>query len=556
MTELERLEQIDTNEYLETLSTEELQELLSETNQSISYLDTYQMALKILMNSLYGALANKYFPLFNDKIAAAITGNGRYFIRGLGHHISEILHSVVGQEYNSWVYTDTDSCMFGVNPLVQKYQEKHPDADVSELTDFCQQIEDSLLTPKTQEFIDAYAYELNAYDKSMIGASREVVADCVAPSTMVRVKMGNENQILKISNLAKKFGINTLTKNNEFREVEGVEILSYNVETNTYELKPILNIQKKVTTKRMLTLTAPNGRNITVTEDHRIAIKTEEGVIYKEAKEITLDDDVMMFNDTVYNRRNCELYGEEYVNYGSTRCDLEAKGKAISKSLGEKWEEVSAQRLREQISRVKQLEVKYADRWVELIRKFMFMKRYTRYKTREQVQDFIIKHSLFYNLDRDVLYSLIRIYDKEELYRLLKRKKYGETYFYKLQKTQERTNQYRKFEGRVSVVQGKIRRAEGKTPLHTAKRKYRNEVTRITRNNIKKHGLENYHLIDKYTYNVDHIVPIMYGFRNDITQELIGNIRNLRVIRKLENIKKRCNIDYEQVDTELFEGYL
>lgn len=105
-------------------------------------------------------------------------------------------------------------------------------------------------------------------------------------------------------------------------------------------------------------------------------------------------------------------------------------------------------------------------------------------------------------------------------------------------------------------MQGKIRRSQGRTPLHTAKRKYRTNVTRITKNNIKTYGLENYHLVDKYTYNVDHIVPVMYGFNNGIPEEKIGDIRNLRVICKIENIKKRCNVDYEAVDMDLFGEYL
>lgn len=210
-----------------------------------------------------------------------------------------------------------NSIYLTVSPFVKKFQEKNPNAGISEITDFCVELENKLIDPKVQEFIDLYAHELNAFDKSMIGAAREVISDCVAPSTWIRIKIGDESKILKISNLARMFGINTLTKTNEIAEVNGVEILSYNEKTNTYELKPILNIQKKVTTKRMLTLTAPNGRNITVTEDHLMAVKTENGVIYKEAKNISIEDDVMMFDDTKYNRRNCEIFGQQYINHGS-----------------------------------------------------------------------------------------------------------------------------------------------------------------------------------------------------------------------------------------------
>lgn len=109
---LEELEKIDSYEYLEQLGTEELETLLQKLNADISYLDTYQMALKILMNSLYGALANKYFPLFNDKIASAITANGRYFIRNLGSYFNKSFNEILNSNQEFRVYGDTDSCVF------------------------------------------------------------------------------------------------------------------------------------------------------------------------------------------------------------------------------------------------------------------------------------------------------------------------------------------------------------------------------------------------------------------------------------------------------------
>lgn len=134
------------------------------------------MTLKILMNSLYGALANRYFPLFNEQMASAITGNGRYFIRGLGEHIENILKEVSNTDETLWLYSDTDSVMFTVKHLVNKFLEKNPDASINDLTDFCVNIENKILIPRTQEFIDRYAKELNAFDKSMIGAGREIIA--------------------------------------------------------------------------------------------------------------------------------------------------------------------------------------------------------------------------------------------------------------------------------------------------------------------------------------------------------------------------------------------
>ena len=49
--------------------------------REISILDNNQMAIKIAMNSFYGALANKYFRYFDVRVAEAITVSGQFTIR-------------------------------------------------------------------------------------------------------------------------------------------------------------------------------------------------------------------------------------------------------------------------------------------------------------------------------------------------------------------------------------------------------------------------------------------------------------------------------------------
>ena len=79
------------------------------TSDMESQYNTAQMVAKILMNSLYGALGNAYFPLFNESIAQAITGNGRYFIRKLANYIEEALQTLHKSDKPYITYGDTDS---------------------------------------------------------------------------------------------------------------------------------------------------------------------------------------------------------------------------------------------------------------------------------------------------------------------------------------------------------------------------------------------------------------------------------------------------------------
>lgn len=70
--------------------------------------NTGQMVAKVLINSLYGALGNKYFKLFNVNIARAITANTRFYIHLLNHRLNNYLFEKTGIK-NSVIYNDTDS---------------------------------------------------------------------------------------------------------------------------------------------------------------------------------------------------------------------------------------------------------------------------------------------------------------------------------------------------------------------------------------------------------------------------------------------------------------
>lgn len=90
-------------------------------------------------------------------------------------------------------------------------------------------------------------------------------------------------------------------------------------------------------------------------------------------------------------------------------------------------------------------------------------------------------------------------------------------------------------------------------PNKTEMAKYRAKVNRITRKQ-PLHTLENF---DKPrgvsgvegNYQLDHIIPIHYGFHNNIPAEDIGNIKNLQFITWEENSKKKHYYDDRQLNT-------
>jgi len=166
-----------TEQELKELNKEQLEILLHEAEQGESLYNTQQMVAKLSINSLYGALANKYFPLFNQEIARAITGNGRYFILSLGNLINKRLSEKLQRDHEFLIGGDTDSTYFSLLEFVkQKFPDYLNPEKLQEITDWVDQFTNENIQPIIQECIDTFAKDLNAFDKSVIGADREIIA--------------------------------------------------------------------------------------------------------------------------------------------------------------------------------------------------------------------------------------------------------------------------------------------------------------------------------------------------------------------------------------------
>lgn len=166
-----------TEEELRSLPTEDLERLLEESSKGESLFGTRQLVEKTIINSLYGAMANKWFPLFNEDMAAAITGNGRYFIQKLAMNVEASLQKLLPSEKPYVIYGDTDSNYVSIAPFVAKYQEKNPGLSVNEYVEWVDSFEKKIIQPIVQKTITEFASELNAYNKSKIGVAREIIAD-------------------------------------------------------------------------------------------------------------------------------------------------------------------------------------------------------------------------------------------------------------------------------------------------------------------------------------------------------------------------------------------
>jgi len=134
----------------------------------IDTLDTEQTGIKILMNSLYGALANKWFRYFDHRIAEGVTLSGQRAIRCAEKAVNDEMQELLGTKDDYVIAIDTDSVYINMSQLVNQHNPANP---VNFLDKVCEHFENVI-----EKAYDNLAKETNAYVNRMV-MKREVIAD-------------------------------------------------------------------------------------------------------------------------------------------------------------------------------------------------------------------------------------------------------------------------------------------------------------------------------------------------------------------------------------------
>ena len=138
--------------------------------KEIATCENQQMAIKILMNSLYGAMGNVHFRYFDIRIADSITASGRLSIRWAEQVVNGYMNKIVGTTNTDYIVAiDTDSLYIKAEALIKQYQPKDP---VKFLDAVCADKFEPVIMEGYQELAD----RMNAYENKMVMA-REVIAD-------------------------------------------------------------------------------------------------------------------------------------------------------------------------------------------------------------------------------------------------------------------------------------------------------------------------------------------------------------------------------------------
>ena len=142
--------------------------------KDISRLKNLQMAMKIALNSAYGAIGNKYFRYYDLRIAEGITLSGQLSIRWMANKLNDFMNKTLKTEDQDYVIAiDTDSIYLTLEDLVEKVcAGKTTEEKIKFMDKTCEQV--------MQPFIDGGYQELaeymNAYAQKM-QMKREVLAD-------------------------------------------------------------------------------------------------------------------------------------------------------------------------------------------------------------------------------------------------------------------------------------------------------------------------------------------------------------------------------------------
>nr|DAM32450.1 MAG TPA: DNA polymerase [Caudoviricetes sp.]DAU04675.1 MAG TPA: DNA polymerase [Caudoviricetes sp.] len=163
--------------WFDTCSVEELEGFIETLESAVASDHITQMTLKILINSLYGALANSFFLLANPDMAAAITSSGRFFIQLVASNVERELQALLPSEKPYICYGDTDSFYYTLQPIVSHKFGENADASTPGIIDWVDSFEKKVIQRIIQDSIAEYAEILNIDDPSQIGVEREIISD-------------------------------------------------------------------------------------------------------------------------------------------------------------------------------------------------------------------------------------------------------------------------------------------------------------------------------------------------------------------------------------------
>lgn len=170
-------EELFTADYadIDTMTKEELEEYIKIAEEQEHKFDKKQHAVKILLNSLYGALGTPYFRFFNIHCAEAITLTGQATTAQSFKLFNDFLNGILGTDEDYAKASDTDSVYLDLSDLVYKL---YGDAPVQDIIDPVTKLCDTKFADMLEECFDKFAHNINSM-RNAIDMKREAIGSAV-----------------------------------------------------------------------------------------------------------------------------------------------------------------------------------------------------------------------------------------------------------------------------------------------------------------------------------------------------------------------------------------
>lgn len=167
-----------TKDDLSKLTDDDLLALAKELEDVSAAEHNKQLALKVLLNSLYGALGNAGFRYFMIEMAQSVTLSGQVVIQWIERKINELIDKKTGIPKDRIVLIDTDSVVIDLEDLVNKVCPSHftRKQRLEFLIKFGEKIMDPYIDHCYQEFADY----INAFQQKMHMKRENVISRMIS----------------------------------------------------------------------------------------------------------------------------------------------------------------------------------------------------------------------------------------------------------------------------------------------------------------------------------------------------------------------------------------
>ena len=183
-------EMITAKQKLEEAKTANDKKQIEVLKNEVARLNNLQMAMKILINSAYGAMGNAYFRYFDPRIAEGITISGQLSIRWIANRLNALMDKTMKTEgKDRIVLIDTDSVVLSLEDLISKVC---PNKTTEEKIQYMDEVAEKIIQPVIDKSYQELATYMNAYEQKM-QMKRENLVDVMISVSKKRYVMSVYN---------------------------------------------------------------------------------------------------------------------------------------------------------------------------------------------------------------------------------------------------------------------------------------------------------------------------------------------------------------------------